>query len=709
MASIAEQVIKQLQGLGWSNEHATGIAANLQAESSFNHQAVGDGGKAYGLAQWHPDRQADFKEFSGKDIRESSLEEQVAFIDHELRAGKEQSAGRRLAKTTSAGDAAAVVSQFYERPRDTAGAIAKRTNIANQLTGKPSMATATTPTSDLAAEGQAAITRNDAAATALETLFNQQVSTIKDIQDIEKGTAEDVGLIKATEAMAVANAQKATLDFASTAGAVPGLANEALANLIQQSNALGERQREVAARVENANNPRTMFSEPVRWLADYLLLPFNERKLKAVDDQVKSTREQISSINSSVQSFRATQDAIAQSQTTATAHAAARVAQAGINSKVTALEIDALKTNAAGIQAVTSLKNNTFDIMRSIRAAEVQDAQIEAQREQASLQRQSLELALSDKTSRAEAENSILARINAGSEYTGTLSFKSYDEFVSYLKFNPAYAATAAINYQAGHAIATGGIPTIAATPVAALEFNATAHPNLSSGQSALMGKLNDELADIRRSTSRSQKIMGPGGKPSKEKTNAELLESATTYAKDITRGENNFYAPLPVAQLAKDPEFSKTHLGSKIMEPLGDVDTKTGYTTAIGLLMEAVKRGEISRDQADSELGFMATKLMRYNNELYRYNATAGIPTMTSVKIPVDVPRLPSLLGRGVTPGMAIAGSILESVATAGYSMLPKDREPINFADPVARSNLLNRVQASTLNAPITTSKVED
>lgn len=707
MASVAEQVIKQLQELGWSSEHATGIAANLQAESNFDHQAVGDSGKAYGIAQWHPNRQADFKEFSGKDIRESSLEEQVAFIDHELRAGKEQSAGRKLAATTDAGEAAAVVSKFYERPRDTAGAAAARTNIANQLTGKPAMAT--TSTSDLATEGQASIARNDAAATALKNLFTQQISAINGVRDIEKGTLDDVGLIKTTEELAAASAQKATFDFATRAGAVPGLANEVLAGLIQQSNTLGEKQREVAARIENANDPRTMLDRPVRWLADYLLLPFNERKLKAVDAQVKSTRDQISAVNNSVQNYKATQDAIAQSKTAATAQAAARVAQAGIESKVAALEIDALRTNAEGIKTVNSLRNNTFDILRSVRSAETQDAQIDAQREASKLHSQSLELALGEKQTRQKAENSILARINAGSEYTGTLKFKSYDEFTNYLKFNPAYAPTAAINYQAGFAIETGGVPTIASTPVDALEFNAIAHPNLSAGQTLLMGKLNDELSDIRRSNTRSQAITGPNGKPSKERTNLELGKSAETYAKDVTKGENNFYAPMPVAQLVKDPEFAKTYLGSKIMEPLGDVDVKTGYTTSVNLLLDAVKRGEISRDQADSELGFMAAKLMGYNNELYRYKATAGVPSMTTLKIPVDVPQLPQLLGRGATPGMAIAGSLLEAVATAGYSLMPTERTPVDLANPVARSTLLNRIQASALKAPVTTNKMED
>lgn len=101
---------------GWTREQAEGIAANLDQESGFKSDAVGDGGKAYGLAQWHPDRQADFAKFSGKEIRQASGAEQLEFIQHELTKGKERAAGDSLKTATNAYDAAAIVSRQYERP-----------------------------------------------------------------------------------------------------------------------------------------------------------------------------------------------------------------------------------------------------------------------------------------------------------------------------------------------------------------------------------------------------------------------------------------------------------------------------------------------------------------------------------------------------------------------------------------------------------------
>jgi hypothetical protein len=101
---------------GWTREQAEGIAANLEQESGFNAGAEGDGGNAYGLAQWHKDRQDDFAKRYGKDIRKSTAAEQLEFVNHELTSGNEKAAGNSLSTANSAYDAAGIVSRQYERP-----------------------------------------------------------------------------------------------------------------------------------------------------------------------------------------------------------------------------------------------------------------------------------------------------------------------------------------------------------------------------------------------------------------------------------------------------------------------------------------------------------------------------------------------------------------------------------------------------------------
>jgi len=104
------------QAKGWTKAQAAGIVANLKKESNFNERAVGDSGRAYGIAQWHPDRQANFRAAFGKDIRDSSFQEQLEFIQFELTKGKERGAGERLRGAGTAAQAGDVFSRHYERP-----------------------------------------------------------------------------------------------------------------------------------------------------------------------------------------------------------------------------------------------------------------------------------------------------------------------------------------------------------------------------------------------------------------------------------------------------------------------------------------------------------------------------------------------------------------------------------------------------------------
>ena len=121
---------------GWTSDQSAGIAANLIKESSINPRAVGDGGRAYGIAQWHPDRQANFTTAIGGDIRSSTLEQQLTFVDWELR-NTESAAGNRLKQAKSPEEAAGIVSRFYERPKAVTAEMRERGEMAAKLAGNP--------------------------------------------------------------------------------------------------------------------------------------------------------------------------------------------------------------------------------------------------------------------------------------------------------------------------------------------------------------------------------------------------------------------------------------------------------------------------------------------------------------------------------------------------------------------------------------------
>jgi len=131
----AETAMTYFQSQGWTKEQAAGIVGNLQAESgpSLNPKAVGDNGQAYGIAQWHPDRQAIFKQQMQKDIKESSLEEQLRFVQWEL-SNTEMVAGNALHSAKAANEAAQIFDRMYERSSGTT--LNKRMANANTLAEK---------------------------------------------------------------------------------------------------------------------------------------------------------------------------------------------------------------------------------------------------------------------------------------------------------------------------------------------------------------------------------------------------------------------------------------------------------------------------------------------------------------------------------------------------------------------------------------------
>jgi len=114
----AESTIEYFVDKGWSFAQACGFAANINQESGFKTYLWGDGGQAYGLAQWHPPRRKTFKDNFGKDIQQASFIEQLDFIQFELENGYQRAAQAIAAQTTAAG-AAAEIDRLYEQSRGT--------------------------------------------------------------------------------------------------------------------------------------------------------------------------------------------------------------------------------------------------------------------------------------------------------------------------------------------------------------------------------------------------------------------------------------------------------------------------------------------------------------------------------------------------------------------------------------------------------------
>ncbi|MFT8334677.1 MAG: phage tail tip lysozyme [Acetobacter orientalis] len=114
--SAAVGAQKFFMGSGYTGQQAAGLVANLMQENQeFDPAKVGDHGTAYGLAQWHKDRQDDFKRVMGHDIHGSSREEQLRFMKWEL-DNQSYLGGDGIKHASNAAQAAALASVNFFRP-----------------------------------------------------------------------------------------------------------------------------------------------------------------------------------------------------------------------------------------------------------------------------------------------------------------------------------------------------------------------------------------------------------------------------------------------------------------------------------------------------------------------------------------------------------------------------------------------------------------
>ena len=125
-----KRALEFFQSKGLNAFQAAGIVGNLIHESGLNTTIKGDGGKAFGIAQWHPDRQKGLKELAksrGTDI--SDFDTQLEYVWKELNSS-EKSALDKLLKSKNTKEATMAFMSF-ERPGNPQ--FQKRLNYANEL------------------------------------------------------------------------------------------------------------------------------------------------------------------------------------------------------------------------------------------------------------------------------------------------------------------------------------------------------------------------------------------------------------------------------------------------------------------------------------------------------------------------------------------------------------------------------------------------
>lgn len=118
---------------GWSEIAASALAGNLAWESGLNPAQRGDHGAAYGVAQWHRARAAEFARIMHKPLVGSTLADQLRFVNYELTKGDYRRVGALLRKAWTLTEATGIINRLYERPAAPSASQPQRTALANQI------------------------------------------------------------------------------------------------------------------------------------------------------------------------------------------------------------------------------------------------------------------------------------------------------------------------------------------------------------------------------------------------------------------------------------------------------------------------------------------------------------------------------------------------------------------------------------------------
>lgn len=106
----AKQSYQYFISKGYTPEVSAGLVANIKHESNFNPFAVGDAGKAKGLAQWHPDRYNRLNQ----EYDLTSLAGNLEAIHNELQT-TERGAFQKIKNARTPEEAALLVDRYFER------------------------------------------------------------------------------------------------------------------------------------------------------------------------------------------------------------------------------------------------------------------------------------------------------------------------------------------------------------------------------------------------------------------------------------------------------------------------------------------------------------------------------------------------------------------------------------------------------------------
>lgn len=499
----------------------------------------------------------------------------------------------------------------------------------------------------------------DAAAAALKEFTNQLNNVYGGIQQSAREAAAAKEAVTTTEGIARLKQQQVVLTQATELGTNPDAASFALNSIAAEYKTNNQRAQKYADRIDYAMDPANVLDNPFKYLGNLIMFDFNKEGQASAERASARSLQQYQGLNNMTQEYAKTQAAIAQTMNADTIAQNAKVAAFQLNNQAQMAEIEQLRANSEMVTKALQLQNTPLDIERARQSSEIQAAHLTLARSQAAKQDVLTQIQL-NRERRADAREARqeqkfrdaedadaqqLAMINRAAAARGIpLHFQSQkDLLLAYKspelksKIDRLLDVGLTDMYYKQQDAGRPGVLSLGSSPSATLGMVNELGAKTAPGQAPIIQLISGANKGLATGS--------PAPKNAREqmeydaKLDSMVKETAAKQYKDISAGAGNIYAPAPLSTFLADDNFVKgaPFLATQVFKTDKDLGSQTiNFKGMMQQVVAAVRDKKLTMDQADSELRYLAAKVMSTNNALRQYEATAGLPTMKNVNIPV-------------------------------------------------------------------------
>lgn len=530
----------------------------------------------------------------------------------------------------------------------------------------------------------------DAAQAALASFGTQVAGLLDGVAKSSKEAADSAANIAQVEGLAKLKAQQAALSRANALGTNPDAANFVLDTIAEQYKQNNARAQKFSDRIADAMDFSNALDHPLTWFGNLLLFDFNKEGQASAERASQRSYQEYQGLNSMTQEDAKTQLAIAQGVTTATIADSAKLAALKFTKDAQQAELDKLKSGADFIIKGLQLQNTPFETERARQASENDAIRLQIARESAARQDSltSLQIARERRADAREARQQSkfdaeeaaaehqLQIINDAAKIRGVPMFFSSQSELAQAYKSPALRVKIDKllelglddTYYKAQDVQAPGVVTMGRSPAGFIGTMETLRTAVNPGQAPILQLTRDVLKRAPQLQA-TPKNAAEAAEYEKTLNTAVETEAKRQYA-DITAGSNNIYAAPPLATFLQDANFVKgaPYLASTVFKTDHDLgNTAINFTGTVQQVVKGLRDKKLSLEQADSELGYLAAKVMEYNNGLRQYDVTAGLPRMKNVNIPVFAGGPVTRMFTGAEPSLDLANATKRQAYLAG------------------------------------------